>query len=64
MVTDLHAETESRMAKVIEALKKDLSGIRTGRASPALVDRISVEYYGAPTPLNQLANVSVPEARR
>lgn len=55
------AEAENKMTKAIEVLKKDLAGIRTGRASPALVDRLTVEYYGVPTPLNQLANVSAPE---
>ena len=57
------ADSESKMKKAIEVLRKDLAGIRTGRASPALVERLSVEYYGVPTPLNQLANVSAPEAQ-
>jgi ribosome recycling factor len=56
-------EAESKMKKALEVFKKDLSGIRTGRASSALVDRISVEYYGVPTPMSQLANVSTPEAQ-
>jgi ribosome recycling factor len=51
------------MQKAIEALKLDLGAIRTGRASAALVDRITVEYYGTPTPVNQVATISVPEAR-
>ena len=51
------------MEKSVESLRHDLSTIRTGRASPALLDRITVEYYGTPTPLNQLALISVPEAR-
>lgn len=55
--------TESRMQKSVEALVRDLSGIRTGRASTALVEQISVDYYGNPTPLNQLATIAVPEAR-
>jgi ribosome recycling factor len=55
------SEAEVKMKKALEVFKKDLSGIRTGRASSALVERISVEYYGVPTPLNQMANVSVPE---
>lgn len=51
------------MQKSIEALAKEIQTIRTGRASPSLVDRIPVEYYGNPTPLNQLATITVPEAR-
>ncbi|TVQ26195.1 MAG: ribosome recycling factor [Spirochaetaceae bacterium] len=56
-------ETESRMKKTIEAATEDLNEIRTGRASASLFDRIKVEYYGNPTPLNQVATISVPEAR-
>jgi len=56
-------EAETRMKGAIQALEEDLSGIRTGRASPALVERLHVEYYGMPTPLMQLATISVPEAR-
>jgi ribosome recycling factor len=56
-------EAEIRMKGAIQALEEDLSGIRTGRASPALVERLHVEYYGMPTPLMQLATISVPEAR-
>jgi ribosome recycling factor len=51
------------MEKAIEALHSDLRAIRTGRASPALLEKLQVEYYGTPTPLNQLAGVSVPEPR-
>jgi ribosome recycling factor len=51
------------MKKAIEAMRTDFQGMRTGRASPALVEPLKVEYYGAPTPLQQLASVSVPEAR-
>jgi len=51
------------MQKAVEALKQDLGGIRTGRASSALVERIHVDYYGTPTPINQLASITVPEAR-
>ncbi len=61
MVGDVITEAENKMKKTIDVLKKDLTGIRTGRANPALVDRLSVEYYGVPTPLNQMANVSTPE---
>jgi ribosome recycling factor len=56
-------DAEARMKGAIQSLESDLSGIRTGRASSALVDKIQVEYYGAPTPLMQLATVSVPEPR-
>ncbi|GAC1475100.1 MAG: ribosome recycling factor [Ktedonobacteraceae bacterium] len=51
------------MQKAVDALKQDLNAIRAGRASSSLVDRITVEYYGAPTPINQVASVSTPEAR-
>jgi ribosome recycling factor len=63
MINDVIADAESRMGKAIEALRRDLGGIRTGRASPALVERLNVDYYGASTPLNQLAGISVPESR-
>jgi len=58
------ADAEARMAKSIEALHKELRTIRTGRASPALVERLQVEYYGAMTPLQSLATISAPEARQ
>lgn len=61
MIKDLLRETEDRMRKAIESLEVDLRAIRTGRASPALVERVMVEYYGTPTPLNQLAVISAPE---
>ena len=57
------ADTSSRMQKSIEALHRDLNTVRTGRASPALVENIMIDYYGVPTPMNQLATISVPEAR-
>jgi ribosome recycling factor len=57
------ASAEDRMRKAIEVLRHDLAGIRTGRASPALLERVMVEYYGTPTPLTALATISVPEAR-
>lgn len=63
MVDDLFGDADRRMHKAIEALKLDLTSIRTGRASSALVDRITVDYYGTPTPINQVATISVPEAR-
>ncbi len=61
---DLFSDGERRMQKAIEALKQDLAAIRTGRASSALVDRIQVDYYGTPTPIIQVATVSVPDARQ
>ncbi|MEC0373053.1 ribosome recycling factor [Paenibacillus chibensis] len=54
---------EERMEKAIGALKRDLATLRAGRATPALLDRIQVEYYGAMTPLNQLANINTPDTR-
>ena len=63
MATDLLGDAERRMQKAIEALKQDLGAIRTGRASSALVERIQVDYYGTPTPINQVATISGPEAR-
>jgi len=56
-------EAETRMKGAIQNLEEDLSGIRTGRAAPALVERLPVEYYGMPTPLMQLATISVPDPR-
>ena len=61
--TEVLADTGSRMEKSVEALNRELSTIRTGRASPALVENLTVDYYGVPTPLVQLASISVPEAR-
>ena len=63
MIEDVLSDASSRMGKTVEALKKDLATVRTGRATPALVDSIKVEYYGAPTPLKQIATISAPEAR-
>jgi ribosome recycling factor len=63
MIDDWLKDAEERMDKSVEALHKDLGTIRTGRATPALVDRLQVEYYGTPTPLQSLANVTAPEAR-
>ena len=63
MVTDALKEAEARMKGAVRSLEDDLAVIRTGRASPALVERVSVEYYGNPTPLMQLATISAPEPR-
>jgi ribosome recycling factor len=56
-------EAEVRMEKSLESLHKELGGIRTGRATPSLIDRLVVDYYGAPTPLQSIAGISAPEAR-
>ena len=63
MIEDNLREAETKMQKSLDALGKEILTIRTGRASPALVDRIPVEYYGNPTPLNQLASITAPEPR-
>ncbi len=63
MLKDVYREAESRMKGAVQALEEDLAGIRTGRASPALVEKLPVEYYGNPTPLIQLASIGVPEPR-
>lgn len=63
MSRDILLNADAKMRKAIEAWRKELATIRSGRASPALVDYLRVEYYGVPTPLSQLASISVPEAR-
>lgn len=63
MIKEIMADARERMEKTIDALQADLRAIRTGRASPALLDKLTVEYYGSPTPLIQLAGISVPEPR-
>jgi ribosome recycling factor len=63
MIKDSIASAEERMKKAMDALRRDLATIRTGRAAPALLDRVHVEYYGTDTPLNQVAGISAPEAR-
>jgi ribosome recycling factor len=63
-VESLIKHAEERMEHSVDHLKHDLGGFRTGRANPALLERIQVDYYGTPTPLNQVANISVPEARQ
>jgi ribosome recycling factor len=57
------ADASSRMTKATEALQRELVTIRTGRATPALLDKLRVDYYGVPTPINQMANISSQEAR-
>ena len=63
MTAEILKDAESRMNKALDALHHNLGSIRTGRATPALLDRIHVDYYGASTPLNQLAGISAPEPR-
>jgi ribosome recycling factor len=63
MIADVITDTKTRMAKAIEATKHEFSSLRTGRASPALLEQIRVDYYGTPTPINQLATITVPEPR-
>jgi ribosome recycling factor len=63
LIDELLADGRERMSKSVEAIRHEFGSVRTGRASPALLDRISVDYYGAATPLKQLATVSAPEAR-
>jgi ribosome recycling factor len=63
MPQSIKKNSEERMEKAISALKRDLASLRAGRANPSLLDRIQLEYYGAMTPINQLANISVPDAR-
>jgi ribosome recycling factor len=55
-------DADSRMGKAVEALKRELNSLRTGQASPALLENLAVDYYGVPTPLNQIAAVTAPEA--
>ena len=62
MVKDVSKDTRSRMEKVIEDFRHKLATVRTGRASTSLLDNISVEYYGTPMPLNQVATIHAPEA--
>jgi ribosome recycling factor len=64
MIDDVHSEMKAAMAKSAEALTRELKRIRTGRASLALLDGIMVDYYGSSTPINQLASLSIPEARQ
>ncbi len=63
MLDLIYSDSEDRMGKVISAFQRELAALRAGRATPALLDRIEVDYYGASTPLNQLAGVSAPEPR-
>lgn len=63
MVSDIIKTNEEKMQKTLDALKREFASLRAGRATPALLDKIMVDYYGSPTPVNQVAKVSVPESR-
>ncbi|MBV9818609.1 MAG: ribosome recycling factor [Solirubrobacterales bacterium] len=63
MIDELLDDARERMAKSVESMRHEFGTVRTGRANPALLDRVSVDYYGAVTPLKQLATISAPEAR-
>lgn len=63
MISDLKNRTRAGMDKAVEALRRDLSKVRTGRASVAILDDVRVDYYGTPTPLNQVGSLTVPEPR-
>jgi ribosome recycling factor len=63
MIIDILKETESHMKGTIEATKHEFQGVRTGRANPGILDRVMVEYYGTPTPINQIAGISTPDSR-
>ena len=64
MVDDLVNDAKARMAKTVEATRHEFQTVRTGRATPALLERVVVEYYGTPTPLNQLAGIQAPDPRQ
>jgi len=64
MIDELIKDLDERMAKTVNVLREDLMSIRTGRASPALVDKLEIDYYGTPTPLQQIAAITVPEAQQ
>ncbi len=63
MIDDVILETEDKMDKTVQFLQQELTGLRTGKAHPSLVDTITVDYYGTPTRLRDIANISTPEAR-
>lgn len=63
MAKEIITEAEANMKKTVEVVKKEYASLRAGRATPALLDKVMVNYYGTPTPISQMANVSAPEAR-
>ena len=64
MIDMILEDTTERMNKTIESFQRDLTTVRTGRANPAMLDRVMVSYYGSPTPVNQIAGISVVEGRQ
>lgn len=63
MLDNIYKETEDKMKKAAEAFKKEIAGIRTGRATPALLDKVKVEYYGSLMPISQVAHISIPDPK-
>jgi ribosome recycling factor len=63
MVNEVFSGSEAKMRRAVDAVRKELAGLRTGRATPAIVEHLRIDYYGTPTPLSQLAGISAPEAR-
>ena len=63
MIKDILSSREEKMQKTLESLKREFASLRAGRATPSLLDKVMVDYYGTPTPVNQVAKVSVPEPR-
>jgi len=62
-IKDMYASHEERMKKAIEVLRREYASLRAGRATTGLLDKIVIDYYGAQSPLNQVANISIPEPR-
>lgn len=62
-LTELYTNAKAKMEKCMTSLERDFSAVRAGRANPAVLDKVMVDYYGVPTPINQMAAISVPEAR-
>ena len=63
MIKDILDSREAKMQKTLESLKREFASLRAGRATPSLLDKVMVDYYGTPTPVNQVAKISVPEPR-
>jgi len=63
MINEIKQDAEERMKKTIGVLKKEFASMRAGRANPAILEKVQVDYYGVPTPINQMANINAPEAR-
>ena len=61
MTSEILASTERKMSRAVEAMERDFQGLRTGRASTSLVERLHVDYYGTPTALNQVGNLAIPD---